>query len=249
MRNLNLTAFCAISLLLCGCLGKMERITEETRDTVKASNQGLKEAGQGQLLLDAKNTMINKDVSFNVRVASAEIFLLRAPELLLWKVIGAPMPLNVPMIERTVTRNHEEVEVGFPNVTVVGEPRAAAEWQLAPVDARDFYPVLKRAASGLIDQLTLKSLMPGQTAADMDELRADARRLLVVAPVVMGAIAVRSLDLWAMPGAGRQYVNSEAERQQTVDGLERLARQLAFPSEVFHELRTIAEAKLGVTLH
>ena len=230
-------AFACCLFLLSSCLGKMEQETEETKDQVAATNQKLDETKNGQLVLDAIRTMSDSRESPNNREASAEVFFLMAPEIVLAQYLGAPLPAGMATASLTISG----AAVELPNVTLVGE-KVAWDDDVAPVN-QDLYDVMSFAAYKLLERLSLKS-QSALNQADLAQLKTEVSRMILVAPTVLGAMPITDLDKLAAGASSRSFVLDAGKRSKAAALLANLGTTLQLGQDGARRIRILSEAKL-----
>lgn len=233
--------FLAVLFLLNGCLtGNMEKITTETKDTVKASNVLINETKEGQQTGLAVELMTNAHNSPNVRARGATVVFIKVPEDAVGNYLGLAGHIKMNVIPRVL----EGKAVQFANVTIVGD-QIDTELGVAPANA-DLYKIQSFAALSVLEQLSFQSKLPGLSAEDMDSLRTRTARMIYVAPSVLGGTSAEALKNALRTGSGRTYLSSEPVRKRAAQLISDLTRTLSLPEEQIAEARSVVEARLGV---
>jgi hypothetical protein len=233
MRNFWVMA--GLALLLTGCLGKLEKMTEETKEAVLKSNETIEATHKGQTLGAAITFFTDRTRSPAMRAASGETMIVLAPEDRLFLYVGAPRPLNFYMFEPYL-----------PNVSFVGS-------LVQPVrGVRPIFPEdQKILASSCISGMTFLKGQAIQANANLDEIKTKAEKALLACPAIFGARAqfgdlkdFKHSDKTSWPRTDAQ----EAERlEEQVKG-EELMRGLAalpmFDSVFRDKIDTMIEVKV-----
>lgn len=246
MRNLVLLLTVA---LLGGCLGKMERITEETKESVQASNKLIDETKNGQALGEALNLMSDRTISGDLRVAASETVFTKGADERIWKYVGMPAPLDYPRTERVL----DGKIVQFANVTLISDkvlaegPQDAIDKELGvPMKDLDLYAIQSFAALNLLGQLANKAKTPGLTATDLDYLRATTLRMIPVATGLLGGVRVSKLKE-ALRAGYRDYEQVLPTRRQAAKLIMELSGRLSLTEEQVNAAKIAINERLGVS--
>jgi len=173
----------ACTLLLSGCLSKLENATDETIAEVRKSNLNMEEMEKLQSKGGALEILSSPDKSPNVRyLAAKSIFLTAVEEKDLHTYICAELPLrdnaSVPYFK------------GVPNVSIIQGDLKAEDTSTGLLACNeDLYNVLESATIKILRGLVNNLIKPGgiKNQKDMDDHIAYAERMLLIAPTVLGA--------------------------------------------------------------
>ena len=240
-----------VLVALSGCLSKMERITEETKASVQASNKLISDTKDGQALGEALNLMSNREISYDLRVAAAETVVNKAPEDRVWKYAGLPAPLEYPQAERTFRGK----SVKFSNVTLISEVNYATpektdenvDYELiVTLKDQDLYRIQAFSALNMLEQLSLKSKAPGLTQTDVDYLRTTALRVMPVAAGILGGVRVKLLKESLEKNSSRPYEQSESVRLKAAQIIQELCARLDLTEAQTAAAEVDIQEKLGV---
>lgn len=251
-------------LLLNGCLlDNMEKITEATRDEVHATNTAIHETENLQKIARMHGSMIDPALSPSVRNTAAKVVLAKYPENFLAQDLGMLLPtFRMGSFKRSISG----VEVELLNVPYVGNSPSKI-LGVASIN-EDLMNVVAFAGVQLATELEAKTKSAGISAAEMDDYRTIAGRLVVIVPALLASVKVNSLEttigtLLQQYTAGTlqaaafteelQSSTRGAERavpamfvEPTLKTLEQLAVNVSLDEATLAEMRALISVRLGI---
>ncbi|MBI1861005.1 MAG: hypothetical protein HYR96_08815 [Deltaproteobacteria bacterium] len=165
------------SLLLLGCLDKMEKVTSDTRDAVLDTRNMAQLATALEILHDEGND------DMALRAVAAEGVFLLAPEDRIHKYIGCRYPLNVGA----------DPDTKYPNVTRVFRSGSYGPEKAPPIDpgvsapkSPVVYAIMEHAVLTLLNDLAqvANKDLPNEK---LEDYRGKARRMIPIATAIFGA--------------------------------------------------------------
>jgi hypothetical protein len=267
--EMNTIVKCSVSLGLCfalsGCLlANMEKITEDTRDEVRATNQAIHAQEDLVKISRMHSSMIDPGLSISVRVNAAKAVLAKYPENMLASDLGMLLPsFKIGSFKRSVGGAEAELL----NVPYVGEKKISRILGVAAIDS-DLLNVVSFAAIQLTSELEAKTKSAGISADDMANYRGIAKRLALIVPAILGSLTVEPLEqtiqgLLTAQTDGSIQPGTFAERLQastrsgvravpaaavapTIATLEQLAINTSMAESEIAEMRALISVRLGI---
>ena len=175
-----------LTVLLTGCLDKMEKTTDATKDAVLRSVAVIDDTHLDQKLGGALE-LLPDDIA--IKSAAAETMFIMAKEDRIYKYIGCTMPLNYPM----------GMNSALPNVSFIGTKTDSVK-NIGPISPEK-YEILELATMRVLRELVLKS-QTQLTKEELADVKAKAKRMFYVASALLGA----------QPGPVRERADEERIR-------------------------------------
>lgn len=161
----------AIAGLISGCLDKMEKTTEDTKDAVLRSVAVIDDTHHDQKLGGALD-LLPDDIA--IKSAAAETMFIMSAEDRIYKYIGCTMPLNYPT----------GMDSSKPNITYVGTKPDSVK-NIGPVSPEK-YEILELATMRVLRELVLKS-QKQLSKAELADVKTKAKRMFYVSTAILGA--------------------------------------------------------------
>jgi hypothetical protein len=252
------------ALSLTGCmLDSMEKITEETRDEVHATNQAIHQGEEMQKIARMHGLMIDADLSPSVRVDAAKAVLAKYPIDRLASNLG----MIVPDFKRgSYKKNIGGAEIELLNVPYVGK-KISKTVGVTPINA-DLFEIVSTAAVTLTSELEAKSKMSGLSGDEIQLYREVGARLALIVPAILGAAALEPLEQAIAPlieaqlkgtlppGSFSEQVQTNARGfvraipgsavTPTLKTLEQLAVNVSLDESTLTEMRALISLRLGI---
>jgi hypothetical protein len=166
----------------------MEEIAEDTRNTVKESKELIKDTRDGQQVGAALEIMSDPHKAPTLRMASAETAILKGQEERVPLYIGLPGPsYKLMMIERPMAN----LTIEIPNVTLIGD-KVDPDLTLAPL-SEDLFQIEVAAMINFFTKVLFTLNTPGVDIAKIETMREATRRLIYVAPAIVGGMEMTKL--------------------------------------------------------
>lgn len=230
-----------VSCVLLGCLAKMERVTEDTKNSVD-------ETKRGQQLATALEILHNDDISdMAMRAAAAETVFMLAPDDRIHKYLGCRLPLGIGT----------DPETGRPNVTFVFVADQDADNKAVPLvpgvsapKSETVYALLEHATLSVLKDL--KAVANRDLSADqLEDYRSKVTRMIPIATAILGARVHTHMDTYyrdqvpTLDGRG-EAMNSAAVRAQGAELLFVVSAKYSLGSEGVNALRVLVSERLGL---
>ncbi len=252
------------ALSLTGCmLDSMEKITEETRDEVQATNQAIHHTEDMQKIARMHSMMIDTDLSPSVRVNAAKAVLAKYPDTQLAADLGMLLPT---FKMGSYKKNIGGAEVEFLNVPYVGK-KISKTVGVTPI-SNDLFEIVSTAAVTLTTELEAKSKSSGLSGDEIQQYREIGARLVVIVPAILGAAALEPLENAIAPlieaqlrgtlppGSFSEQVQTNARGfvravpgaavAPTLKTLEQLAVNVSLDESTLSEMRALISVRLGI---
>ena len=231
-----------VSLLSCvlfGCLAKMERVTEATKNSVD-------ETKTGQQLATALEILHNDDISdMAMRAAAAETVFGLAPDDRIHKYLGCRLPLSIGTDPETELPNVTRVYIPDPGNTAVPLVPGVS----AP-KSETVYAILEHATFSVLKDLkgvASRDLSPCQ----IEDYRLKVARMIPIATAILGARMHARWDTYyrdqvpTVDGRGSE-MNSAAVRAKGAELLFVVSQKYSLGEEDMNALRVLVLQRLGL---
>lgn len=264
--SVKVSAIAGMSLFLSGCmLDNMEKITEETKNEVHATNEAIHQTEDLAKIARMHDNMVNPSISKSVRVNAAKAVLAKWPESQLASDLGFLAPyFRMGAIKTSIGGT----EVELLNVPYVGKDKQLSPLLGIAAINTDLLEVVAFAAIKMTRELEVKTKAPGVSAADMATYREIAARLVVIVPAILGSLELEPLEKNIQGLLGAQATGSIqpaafAEKLQsstrsatravpaalvtpTLAALEQLAVNVSLDEATIAEMRALISVRLGI---
>ena len=242
-----LCSLVVLCLAGCGVIDDMRRLTTETRDEVRSSNNKIEQTKEAQLLGASYEVMISPHHSPNTRAGAAEVVFAKGDRTRLPVYVGA-LVRSLPLEVRPSVRWHVgERDVEVPNVTVVGNGRDTNnELNVPPVDPDLFSVLVAGTMQSLVKLRDSSELQAHLSAEQLEQMRSLAPRMVHIATTVLGAMTLENAIAIRRGNAVRAYLLDQRKREEGRDLLREIARNIPFTAPQVAEMNALIRMKLGL---